>query len=186
MELYQVTGNEYLSLPTIRQEDGRIEGIAFLMMQLKGLLEVRGDDGLIRPYLCIGGRRQAMRTEWSREYGWIPTLRAECETVSFSCTYLTPLGERALALRLCARNRGEAPVDIRIGTDGRWDRTLHEINETSELCEGREVVCSGWNDMFIWSQKPGVPLFACAPCLSDPQPFSQIDQGAQWSQDGFA
>ena len=34
---YQVTGNEYLSLPTIREEDGAVEGVTFLYMQAKGL-----------------------------------------------------------------------------------------------------------------------------------------------------
>ena len=27
---YQVTGNEYLSLPTIRETDGAVEGVTFL------------------------------------------------------------------------------------------------------------------------------------------------------------
>ena len=40
---YQVTGNEFLSLPTIRESDGAVEGITFLYMQVKGLLELRGN-----------------------------------------------------------------------------------------------------------------------------------------------
>ena len=36
---YQVTGNEYLSLPTIREADGAVEGVTFLYMQAKGLLD---------------------------------------------------------------------------------------------------------------------------------------------------
>ncbi len=39
---YQVTGNEFVSLPTIRESDGAVEGLTFLYMQLKGLLEMRG------------------------------------------------------------------------------------------------------------------------------------------------
>ena len=54
---YQVTGNEYLSLPTIRETDGAVEGVTFLYMQLKGLLEIRGDAGLIRPYVQAEGTR---------------------------------------------------------------------------------------------------------------------------------
>ena len=40
--------------------------------------------------------------------------------------------------------------------------------------------------MFIFSQKPGLPLFAFAPCVADPQQFAQIDQHAEWTRDGFA
>jgi len=95
------------------------------------------------------------------------------------------VGERAFGLRLVATNGSTQPLDVSFGVDGRWDRTLHEINETTELTEGREVQPSNWNYMFIWSQKPGLPLFALAPCVSDNQPFSELDQGAVWSQDGF-
>jgi len=183
---YQVTGNEYLSLPTIREDNGAIEGVTFLYMQAKGLLELRGDAGLLRPYLSVNGARATLASQWTRAHYWIPTMRAQAGSVRFACTYLTPVGERAFGLRLTAVNDGDAPADVRIGVDGRWDRTLHEINETTELTAGREVIRSGWNGMFIWQQKPGLPLFAFAPCVGDSQPFSEIDQGAVWSQENFA
>jgi len=182
---YQVTGNEYLSLPTLREADGAIEGVTFLYMQAKGLLEIRGDDGLIKPYLMINGVRQTFVPRWTRAHHWIPTLTANALGVAFRCTYLTPVGERAFGLRLTATNESVEPVRVSIGVDGRWDRTLHEINETTELALGREVKRSGWNHLFVWSQKPGLPLFAFAPIVGDNQPFSEIDQGEIWSQEGF-
>ncbi len=186
MQGYQVTGNEYLSLPTIREADGAIEGVTFLYMGLKGLLEIRGDDGLIKPFLAINGARAALTPTWNREHCWIPRMDASAKDVAFSCEYLTPVGERAFGLRLSARNEGAVSVSAKIGVDGRWDRTLHEINETTELPLGREVKRSNWNQMFVWSQKPGTPLFAFAPVVMDAQPFSEIDQRAEWAQDSFA
>ena len=185
MRRYQVTGNEYVSLPTIREEDGAIEGVTFLSMQLKGLLELRGDEGLIRPYLAINGVRTPLAPVWERAHNWIPRFTARTGALHFTCTYLTPIGERAFGLRLTAQNDGNEPVKAELGLEGRWDRTLHEINETAELPLGREVKRSGWNHMFVWSQKPGVPLFAFAPIVKDDQPFSEIDQHAEWAQDGF-
>jgi len=185
MRKYQVTGNEYLSLPTIREEDGAIEGVTFLYMQAKGLLELRGDDGLICPYLAVEGARAALAPAWTRAHCWIPAMAAREGTVAFRCTYLTPVGERAFGLRLEAVNEGDAPARVRIGADGRWDRTLHEINETAELPAGREVKRSGWNNLFVWSQRPGLPLFAFAPVVEDSQPFSEFHQDAEWSQEGF-
>jgi len=182
---YQVTGNEYLSLPTIRENDGVIEGVTFLYMQAKGLLELRGDEGLIRPYLAMGDERKTLTPRWSRSHYWIPAFDATAAGVAFHCTYLTPIGERAFGLRLVAINESVETVNVAFGVDGRWDRTLHEINETTELSDGREVLRSNWNNMFVWLQKPGLPLFAFAPCISDHQPFSELDQGAVWSQSGF-
>ena len=37
---YFVTGNEYVSLPTIRQTDAAIEGLSFLHMGAKGMIEL--------------------------------------------------------------------------------------------------------------------------------------------------
>ena len=161
---YQVTGNEYLSLPTIRENDGAVEGVTFLYMQVKGLLEIRGKDGLIRPYVELDGQRLPLCPVWSREHCWIPRFVSEEQALRFTCTYLTPVGERALVLRLSVQNQSAEPRTVRFGTDGQWDQTLHEVNETTELTEGREAYGSGWNHMFIFSQKPGLPLFAFAPC----------------------
>lgn len=184
---YQVTGNEFVSLPTIRESDGAIEGITFLYMQLKGLMEMRGGaDGLIRPYLCVDGAAISLQPAWERDHSWIPHMKAEAAGVSYGCTYLTPMGERAFGLRLQARNIGSRPVMLRVGVKGAWKETLHEINETTRLDGQRDSIHSGWNQLFIWSQRAGVPLFAFAPCVSDAQPFSEIDQGAQWTEKDFA
>lgn len=184
--MYQVTGNEYLSLPTIREKDGAVEGITFLYMQVKGLLEIRGKDGLIRPYAEADGKRLPLQPVWTRDHCWIPGFASEQEHIRLSCTYLTPVEERGLMIRLKVQNMDEKAHSVRFGTEGEWDKTLHEVNETAELMAGREVSPSDWNHMFIFSQKPGLPLFAFAPCMADPQPFAEIDQQAQWTQNGFA
>lgn len=103
---YQVTGNEYLSLPTIRETDGAVEGVTFLYMQLKGLLEIRGDAGLIRPYVQAEGTRLPLHPVWRRAHCWIPGFVSEQSGLRFSCTYLTPIGERALFLRLSVTSIG--------------------------------------------------------------------------------
>lgn len=184
---YQVTGNEFLSLPTIRQTDGAVEGVTFLYMLAKGMIELNGGEkGLICPYFSVNGARQKPEIQWSRECCWIPSCEGEVEGVRFSCTYLTPVSERAFVLRVSAENKSSKTVNVRFGADGTWEKTLHEINETTELTLGKTVELSGWNHMFIWSQKPGMPLFAFAPCSSDPQPFSQIDQNASFECSDFS
>ena len=107
---YQVTGNEFLSLPTIRESDGAVEGVTFLYMQVKGLLELRGNAGLIRPYWELDERRLPLRPTWSRAHCWIPSFTAEEQELRFSCTYLIPVGERGLILRLTVQNLGAHPA----------------------------------------------------------------------------
>lgn len=182
---YQVTGNEFLSLPTIRESDGAVEGVTFLYMQLKGLLEIHGNEGIIRPYVEKDGTPLPLHPVWMREHCWIPSFSSEDAGIQLTCTYLTPVGERGLMLRLTVRNTGAAAA-VRFGTRGSWDTTLHEINETTSLAAGREAYDSGWNNMFIFAQKPALPLFAFAPCVADPQQFSEIDQQAGWQREGLS
>lgn len=183
---YQITGNEYVSLPAIRETDGGVESISFLYMQLKGMLEMYGKDSLVRPYLRVNGQRCPLCPQWTRSHFWIPSFTAETEDVRFSCTYLSPLGERGFGLRLEAENRADHALTVRFGAEGEWEKTLHTVNESIPLTEGRGAKESGWNSMFIFYQAPGVPLFAFAPITEDHQPFSEIDQGAKWSLRDFA
>lgn len=48
---YYVTGNEYISLPTIREADGALEGLSFLHMGAKGMIEICGspEKPLLKP-----------------------------------------------------------------------------------------------------------------------------------------
>ena len=185
MEQYQVTGNEYVSLPAIRESDGAVESISCLYMQLKGMLEMKGLNGFIQPYLEHDGNRAVISPVWSREHFWIPSFSAEDRAFSFHCTYLTPIGERGFALRINAVNTDTVPHTFTIGVSGNWSETLHTVNESIRLDSGRTVKNSGWNHMFVFQQVPGIPLIAFAPIVSDDQPYSEIDQGAEWEHKDF-
>ena len=63
---YQVTGNEYVSLPAIRENGGAIESISCLYMNLKGMIELKGRNGLIRPFLQCDGKEILLSPVWRR------------------------------------------------------------------------------------------------------------------------
>ena len=101
MPAYQVTGNEYLSLPAIREDTGAVEGLTVLHMGAKGLLELSGGDGpLIAPVWRINGAERPAALRWRRENAWVPVAQGEAQGVGVTLTYLCPLGERAFFVRL--------------------------------------------------------------------------------------
>ena len=114
MSQYQVTGNEYVSLPTIQESDGAIEGISCLYMDVKGMLELKGREAFMRPYLCRDGQRRALEPVWERSHCWIPAFSSDAEEAlprgSRLLPYFAapPTGEGACALRYCAAR--ERPV----------------------------------------------------------------------------
>ena len=185
MEKYQVTGNEYVSLPAIRETDGALESLSFLYMGVKGMLEMVGDSSLIGPFLEINGEKISLSPIWERRHCWIPMFTSEKDGLLFRCIWLTPVGERGFVLRLEAENHSDVSLPLTMGAEGEWSRTLHTVNESIPLDAGRSVRTSGWGGMFFFQQVPGTPLFAFAPVTGDHQPYSHFDQGAEWSLDGY-
>jgi len=186
MDQYQVTGNEYVSLPAIRETNGAIESISCLYMQLKGMLELKGQNGLICPFIRSKETEMQLNPVWKRDNYWIPSFQSEDSAILFHCTYLTPVEERGFGLRLKAVNNSDKSREITIGVQGSWDETLHTVNESIPLKTGRSVLHSNWNHMFVFQQIAGTPLIAFAPIVEDDQPFSEYDQGAAWEQKDFA
>ena len=178
MPAYQVTGNEYLSLPAISEDTGAVEGLTVLHMGAKGLLELSGGDGpLIAPVWRVNGEDQAPVLEWHRENAWVPVARGEARGMTVALTYLCPLGERAFFVRLEAENHRAVPLDIYLGVRGQWTRTLHEVNETIVLDGRRTQEASGWNAAFVMQEVAGLPLCAFAPIA---------EAGVEWTWGNLA
>lgn len=164
MPSYQVTGNEYLSLPTICEETGAIEGLTFLHMGAKGLIELRGGEKpLFAPFCSVNGAQAAPKFTWRRENAWVPAARGEAEGLSLSIIYLCPLNQRAFILHLEAENLSENAMNVRLGIRGQWTQTLHAVNETLTLNGRRTQEESGWNHAFVMQETAGLPLCALAP-----------------------
>lgn len=179
MPLYQVTGNEYLSLPTIRETDGALEGLTLLHMGAKGLLELNGGSmPLLRPLIRLAGAQAALQgLQWRREAMWIPVASGDISGVSLSIAYLCPIGERGFILRLEAENRTPRPVEVWLGAAGQWTQTLHHVNETLSLCGTRTQAGSLWNGAFVMQETAGLPLCAFAPIA---------EKGVTWTWGGGA
>ena len=182
---YQVTGNEYISLPTIRNNNGAIESISCLYMSIKGMLEIKGKDQFLLPFVCCDNQLLPMQPEWKRDHFWIPSFLSSNNGISFRCIYLCPIGERGFILRLEAGNHDSTGHQITIGVQGDCSETLHTVNESISLTAGKSMILSHWNDMFVFQQVPGTPLIAFAPVISDHSPFSEVNQGAEWKKDDF-
>ncbi len=183
-ERYLVTGNEAVSLPTIRESDGGLEGISILYMAAKGMLEVVGSP-LMAPFVEIDGEAVPL-TEfaWKRTRHWIPSFTARANEVQVEGTILAPVGERGFCYRLKAVNQGRKTHQVRYGLKGCWDKTLHSINE-SKLVDGeKHAYNSGWNHAFVMDMRAGVSLFAFAPIYTEQPEESRTRCIYSQGQDG--
>ena len=139
MSKYLPTGNEFVSLPTIREEDGAILAVGFLYMAQKGMIEICGDEHrpLMAPFISCknadGCYQQVELSDvhWHREHYWIPVMAANANGVQLCATYFTPVGERGFGLRMTLCSQSD--VSVRFGLNGRWATSMHCVNEEKEL-----------------------------------------------------
>lgn len=183
---YIVTGNEVVSLPTIRESDGGLEGISILYMAAKGMLEICGrkDLPLLRPFAEIDGARAPLRNFcWKRTHFWVPSFTAEADGLQISGMLLAPVGERGFCYRLEVSSGGEKHT-VRFGLEGCWAETLHSVNESKPVHGERHVYDSGWNHAFVMDMRVGVSLFAFAPIYTDQPEQNRTTSGYEVGPDG--
>lgn len=164
MERYLPTGNEMISLPQINEKTVGIENFTYLSMQHKGMIEVRGSEGmpLMQPFISINGEELALTDlKWGREYYWIPSLQAKAQNHSFSMVILTPIRERGFAVKLSIT--GAEDADIVWGLKGCWGSSWHCINGDKKLEGTAHCYESPWNFSVIFDFRCGTPVFAFAP-----------------------
>lgn len=166
---YLVTGNEYISLPTIRQTDAALEGISFLHMGAKGMIELLGskDTPFLRPVVYHGGTEVPL-TElcWNWEGDWIPCFTARAAGAELQGILLAPPGERGFGWQLTLGNV-DGDEAWQIGLQGCWARTMHAINESKPLQVEKNLYPSGWNHSCCMDLRPDLSLFAFAPLTAE-------------------
>jgi uncharacterized protein len=139
-EEHELTGNDYVSVPTV-YADGGMDGINVLHGGLAGLVEWSGESAgrpLFRPVIRVAGQDTAIRdARWRRLDRWIPAATAALtDSVDLTLTVCAPGGypsARGFLVRLELENRGRAPVDVELGLDICWRWTRHWIASARPL-----------------------------------------------------
>ena len=117
------TGNEWISLPDIRADDGALGTFNAISMRERGLLQVNGDHAspVLEPYFEIAGKPAPLHgLSWDLLAYWIPTGHATIDGLDVTLTWCAPPGSRAAALRLSITNRRAQPADLKFGVRASW------------------------------------------------------------------
>lgn len=139
------TGNEWISLPTIRASDGALGHLNALSMRARGLLEVTGDRGqpAIVPYFTVDDKPLALpKLSWELIEYWIPVAHATTDGVDVSMVYCAPPGSRAAFLRLSVTNRRSTPIDAGVGVSAVFG-ALDRVTYLPVELHGQRTVGSG-------------------------------------------
>jgi hypothetical protein len=176
------TGNEWISLPTIRASDGAIVSFNVLSMRDRGLLEVTGEGGApaLQPYFTVDGKPFVLQNlSWELLEYWIPRAHVTSGGVEATLTYCAPPGSRAAFLRLTIANHRDKAVPVVLGLKASWG-ALNRVTYLPVALRGeRTEIAAPWVDpgevfsfithdtQFAWSiVHPGSEAHVSAPPLA--------------------
>jgi uncharacterized protein len=167
------TGNEWISLPTIRASDAALMNFNVLSMKSRGLLQVDGAAGpAIAPVIEVDGKTIALANlHWELIEYWIPTAHANVGGFEITITYCAPPGSRAAFATISVANKSAAAAEVSVGLHSSWG-TLSRVTYTPvELHGTRSMGPAPWVDagevfsfitddtQFVWSLiAPGAQL----------------------------
>ena len=142
------TGNDWLSLPTIRAADGAIKDINVISMRYRGLVEMAGpvdpathaEKPLMAPFVEIDGTRKPLANlHWTMRDYWIPTGTMQANGLTVAITYVTPPDEHAAIIRFQITNTSDHTMHIAPGMDVSWGGT-HRVTYSPEKLIGTRTM----------------------------------------------
>jgi hypothetical protein len=176
------TGNEWISLPDIRADDGSLSTFNVLSMRDRGLLQVRGERGapVLQPYFMADGKLLSFRNPaWELIEYWIPSAHLTIGELEATLTYCAPPRSRAAFIRMSLTNRLAKPVGVTLGVKASFGSLDRVTYVPVELRGERTVGPAPWVDpaevfsyvthdtQFSWSLlHPGSKAAVTAPPLS--------------------
>jgi hypothetical protein len=141
------TGNQWISLPDIRSEDGALTSFNVISMHHRGLLQVNGQGGapVIQPYFQVDSKPLPLRDlHWQLAEYWVPTGRTTVNGLEVAITWCAPPGSRAAFLRLQLKNTRPQAVATTLGTKSSWG-SLSRVTYTPVVLRGTlNVADSAW------------------------------------------
>jgi hypothetical protein len=145
---YLPTGNEYVSLPTVRA-DGCIESINVLSMQARGLLEFTGDP-LIAPHIRVEGHLLTASTA-SLPVGGIltPLILGERDGVRGQVRLCAPPGQRGFVVLLQATNVATEPLEVALEVVIHWVGYKRSIFSQRETGGHRHLAWDTWTRSLV-------------------------------------
>jgi hypothetical protein len=171
--MFQVTGNEYISLPEIDEKNGNVNYLTVLHMNSKGMLQIEGRP-FLKTKIVVDNKYLSLSNNlvWIRDNYWIPMATYSNEDVRIKIIYLTPLNQKAIAIRVKVENLTDRKINVEASIVMEWTSTKHVVNESYPLETTIKMKKSNWNKGNVFMQNIVTPLISIAPMHEGENRFS--------------
>jgi hypothetical protein len=183
---FELTGNHFVSLPTIDPGTGGIHSVNVLLRQLRGLLELASEPEygvgrpLIEPLLRGAGHgdTQPRDGQQLREALWLPCMVWELESgATLELEIVPPPDERGFVYLLRLKAPPDRPWGGEIGVQGRWRFTRRVIFSAADLHGLNRVGFRQWLGGMYFEPMVSAPSAAMA--ITGGQPGMEVRVGRQ-------
>ncbi|MGA9506896.1 MAG: hypothetical protein WBV31_20820, partial [Terriglobales bacterium] len=141
------TGNDWISLPTIRADNGALTNFNVLSMRDRGLLQVDGERSTpaLEPYFMADGKRLSfLNPAWDLIEYWIPVAHLIVNGMDATITYCAPPGAHGAFISMRLTNLSAKAVPVGLGLKASWG-SLSRVTYTPVVLRGdRAIVGAPW------------------------------------------
>jgi len=141
------TGNQWISLPDIRANDGALTTFNVLSMHHRGLLQISGEHHgpVLQPHFMVNGKAIDFRNPfWELIAYWIPSAHLTIDGLDATLTYCAPPESRAAFLRMTLTNHRTASVEVSLGVKASFGSIERVTYVPVELRGERTVGVAPW------------------------------------------
>lgn len=170
--LTYLTGNEYVALSHLSEQDCGLYALNLLSRTHKGLLEFVGGEEktvpLLRPVIFYQGDRVCLEGfVWHYENHWIPVASGSIGDISVQVRWVAPPDQKAFAVIIDFVPPDASqinPAGLLCGLEGTWGAVEHHVNLFRVLNGTRSARRSVWDNgmLFEFTQHQTLAAF----CIS--------------------
>lgn len=168
-----VTGNEYISLPSIDEKTGAIKDLTLLYMGVKGLLDLRSNNDLFSLEMFENGQSENRPVEsvtmpYTLVSNWIPECHLRQAVSTITVRIFAPIGHRGFVYQVQVENTSSETRKFSLRLTGNWASLWHCVNEEKRFDGTLNVSKTSWGDGPVFDATNGFPVFSFSALTDTP------------------
>lgn len=148
-----LTGNDYISIPSIIDKNANIKNINTLFSNYNGLIEIDSNDGnaILKPFITVNNKEIFLNDiKWFLDVYWIPHWEFTIDNIIIKGSLLAPLSTKSFICGYEIINNSDKDIFLKLGFKGNISSLNRIINNKEKMMLAKEIFSnSDRNKMII-------------------------------------
>jgi len=146
---YLCSGNQYLAIPKIIENNGNIESLNCLYFKYNSLIEICADtnNSIIKPFFTINNNEIKLQDlKWYFDIYWIPHWEYKTEKVIIKGSILLPSNEKGFIYAFQVNNLSNEEINVKVGFKGNIKGLLRTIYSSEFMNTYKKIFLDKWEN----------------------------------------